>query len=321
MYKVVGADGKEYGPISLDQLKQWIAQGRVNAQTRVEEVGTTIWKTAADFPELFAALTPSAPLAPPVVTPGPIPLAGTPGKTGLATASLVLGILSFFTCFLTGIPAIICGHIAYAGARRAPAEYGGSGRALAGLIMGYACLVLLLFLAAPSAMLMPALSRAKDRAQRINCMNNLKQIGVAFRIWALDHNDQFPFNVSTNLGGTLEMCAFGADGFDQNAALHFMTLSNELMTTHVLICASDPAKQSAADFQQLQVVNVSYQLRTGTNLTDSTPQRILAICPIHHNVLRCDGSVEAMTRERFEHALRLDQRNYPSAPAEKGPTP
>lgn len=321
MYKVVGADGKEYGPISLDQLKQWIAQGRVNAQTRVQEVGTTTWKTAADFPELFVMLSPSTPVAPPVVMPGPIPAAGAPGKTGLATASLVLGILSFFTCFLTGIPAIICGHIAYARARRAPGEYGGSGMALTGLIVGYVCLVLLLFVGVPAAILMPALSRAKARAQQINCMNNLKQIGVAFRVWALDHSDQYPFNVSTNLGGTLEVCALDADGFDQNAALHFMTLSNELMVTQVLICASDQAKQPAADFQQLQAINVSYQLRTGTNLTDSTPQLILAICPIHHNVLRCDGSVEAMTRERFERTLSLEPRNYPRSPAEKAPAP
>jgi hypothetical protein len=193
--------------------------------------------------------------------------------------------------------------------------------ALAGLIMGYACLVLLLFIGVPAAMLMPALSRAKDRAQRINCMNNLKQIGVAFRIWALDHNDQFPFNVSTNQAGTLEMCALGADGFDQNAAVHFMTLSNELMTTHVLICVGDPVKQLAADFQQLQAANVSYQLRTGTNVTESTPQQILAICPIHHNALFCDGSVQAMTAERLAHALNQQPRNYPPAPAEKALTP
>ena len=321
MYKIVGVDGKEYGPINLNQLKQWIAQGRVNAQTRVQEVGTTIWKTAADFPELLAALGSPGPAAPPIVEPFPIPAAGAPGRTGLATASLVLGILSFLTCFLTGIPAIVCGHIAYARARRSPGEYCGSGMALAGLIMGYVCLVLVLFIGLPAAMLMPALSRAKDRAQRINCVNNLKQIGIAFRVWALDHGDQYPFNVSTNLGGTLEACAPGADSFDQNAAVHFMALSNELGVTHILICPNDSAKFAAADFNQLQAVNVSYQLRTGSNVTDSTSQRILAICPIHHNVLLCDGSVQQFTRARLTQALSLDQLNYPREPVGKAPAP
>ena len=57
MYKIVGADGKEYGPVSLDQLRQWIAQGRVNAQTRVLAGDGTEWKTAPQFPEFADLLT------------------------------------------------------------------------------------------------------------------------------------------------------------------------------------------------------------------------------------------------------------------------
>ena len=55
MYKMMGADGKEYGPISADQLRQWIAEGRANAQTRVLAEGATEWKTLAELPE-FAAV-------------------------------------------------------------------------------------------------------------------------------------------------------------------------------------------------------------------------------------------------------------------------
>lgn len=51
MYKIIGADGKEYGPITAEQLKQWIAEGRANAQTKVQAVGALEWKTLADFPE------------------------------------------------------------------------------------------------------------------------------------------------------------------------------------------------------------------------------------------------------------------------------
>ncbi len=61
MYRIIGGDGREYGPVSLEQLKQWIAEGRANAQTRVCAEGSTEWKALAEFPELAVAL----PLAPP----------------------------------------------------------------------------------------------------------------------------------------------------------------------------------------------------------------------------------------------------------------
>jgi hypothetical protein len=65
-------------------------------------------------------------------------------QKGLAIASLVLGLLSPLFCLLTGVPAIVCGHIARARTRRAPAQYGGGGLALAGLILGYVALILTL---------------------------------------------------------------------------------------------------------------------------------------------------------------------------------
>ena len=61
------------------------------------------------------------------------------------------------------------------------------------------------------AMVLPALAKAKERAQSISCVTNMKQIGLAFRLWEGDNNDQFPFNVSTGKGGTLELCDRGSD--------------------------------------------------------------------------------------------------------------
>src|SRR5947208_17038955 len=66
MYKILGADQKEYGPISLDQLKQWISEGRANAQTLVQVEGTTDWKPLSAYPELAGAL--AAPSPPPTTT-------------------------------------------------------------------------------------------------------------------------------------------------------------------------------------------------------------------------------------------------------------
>jgi hypothetical protein len=59
MYKIIGADGKEYGPIAAEQLRQWIAEGRVNPQTQILAEGATQWRPLSDFPE-FAAAAPGA---------------------------------------------------------------------------------------------------------------------------------------------------------------------------------------------------------------------------------------------------------------------
>jgi hypothetical protein len=146
-------------------------------------------------------------------------------------------------------------------------------------------------IAVPAAMLLPALARAKANAQSIQCANNLKQIGISFKVWALDNSDQFPFNVSTNKGGTLEFCAPGDGGFDQNAFRHLMVMSNELSTPRILVCPADSSRQPAADFLSLRAVNVTYQVRSGKNVSDAQPQEVLARCPIHGNELLCDGSV------------------------------
>ena len=68
MYKIIGADQKEYGPVSADQLRQWITEGRVNAQTSVQAAGETTWKPLFMVPE-FAASFPATP--PPPLSGGP----------------------------------------------------------------------------------------------------------------------------------------------------------------------------------------------------------------------------------------------------------
>ena len=208
MYKIIGSDGKEYGPINLDRMRQWVSEGRINAHTQIQAPGSQDWKPAGDIPEISSLLAERAGVAgsSSALSAQPPGAQGAPQK-GLAITSLVLGILAFLTCF-TNIPAIICGHIALNRARRDPGHHGGRGMALTGLILGYISLAVVP-IAILAAMLLPALSQAKYRAQSINCMNNMKQIGLAYRTWALDNGDAFPFNVSTNKGGTARALCHG----------------------------------------------------------------------------------------------------------------
>ena len=138
LYKIIGADDREYGPISLEQLRAWQTQGRVNAQTRVLVAGETNWKTIADLPELASI--------PPVSVPQPIqPLAGqntiTVGQrtNGFAVAGFVLGLLSLFSfCCCAGLPfnllGFTCSIIGLVQINNRPAAYTGKGLAIAGLI-------------------------------------------------------------------------------------------------------------------------------------------------------------------------------------------
>ena len=309
MYKILGADGKEYGPVSIEQFREWVAQGRANAQTQILESGKTEWKPAAQIPELAILFASSSP--PPLPSgPPPVlrPLKPAAKQQGLAVLSFVLGICSFVLCLsaITGIPAIICGHVAQSRAKRFPQQYGGAGFAVAGIILGY---VSILFSLVVLGLLLPALAKIKQNGprwqgrppwqgqiQRVDCQNNLRQIGLSFKVWALEHNDQFPFNVSTNQGGTLELCKPGPDGFDANAVAHFRIISKELSTPTFLVCTKDHVKHAAPDFDSLQPDNITYLLRTGTNINSDNPQEVLAVCPIDGNQLFCDGNVRSGPR-------------------------
>jgi prepilin-type processing-associated H-X9-DG protein len=130
-----------------------------------------------------------------------------------------------------------------------------------------ALLVILAVIAILTAMLLPALAAAKKKAQRINCVNNLKQSGLAFRIWAGDNGDKYPMSLPEEKGGTMEFIT-GADTFH-----HFLVMSNELSTPKILVCPSDTERAAAPSFRRLSNKNVSYFV--GLDATDADPQRFL----------------------------------------------
>lgn len=103
-----------------------------------------------------------------------------------------------------------------------------------------------------AALVLSALAAAKRKTSRIGCSNNLKQIGLAYRIWEGDNGDLYPMGVSVTNGGSKEIVAAG------NVVQSFQVMSNELSTTRILICPDDPARFYATNFSSLANSNISY---------------------------------------------------------------
>jgi hypothetical protein len=185
-------------------------------------------------------------------------------KSGMAITSMVLGIASFALClgFLSAIPAIITGHIAYNRAKKFPGQFAGGGMAMAGFILGYVALVFSLLIL--PAMLMPAFAKAKEKAQTIQCMNNLKQIGMATRLYASEHQHVYPSD--------------------------FKSIEQELGSPKVLRCPADKTKTTATSFSTLSGDNISYEI-VNPGMSDSDASQVYARCPIHGSELRGDGAV------------------------------
>ena len=65
MLRIIGGDGRQYGPIEADKVRQWIAEGRANAQTMVQPEGSAEWKPLGSLPEFTASLAEA--VVPPVL--------------------------------------------------------------------------------------------------------------------------------------------------------------------------------------------------------------------------------------------------------------
>lgn len=186
MYKIIGADGKEYGPVSEEKIREWIREGRVNSQTRIQSEGAAGWRPLGEFTEFKEAL-PSVATPPPGLQDGGASVASK--MSALAVTSLVLGILGWVTLGLTALLGLILGIVALVRISNSKGALRGKGLAIAGTIVSGVFVLMLPILA---ALLLPALAQAKARAQSIMCMNNMKQLALGGMMYASDNKDQFP---------------------------------------------------------------------------------------------------------------------------------
>lgn len=129
-------------------------------------------------------------------------------------------------------------------------------------------LVVICLVAVVVALLLPALAASKGKSGP-NCANNLKQIGLAFHIWAGDNDGKFPMGVPVAQSGAMEPAATG------NVAAIFQVMSNELSTPKVLICQKDKTKTFATDFDSdFSSKNISYFV--GLDGSTNSPQVFLS---------------------------------------------
>src|SRR5438093_393449 len=146
MYTIVGADGREYGPATADQLRQWITEGRANAQTRVRVEGSADWKLLSELEEFFPKPAPAAE-PPPLTAPAPFSITPVPRTNPLAVAGMVFGILSIaFSCCCYGLPFNVAGilfsGVALSQIKADPLNQQGKGMATAGLVLSILSIVL-----------------------------------------------------------------------------------------------------------------------------------------------------------------------------------
>jgi len=137
MYRIIGADQKEYGPVSTEDVQRWIGEHRLHANSLARAEAGPEWRPLSQFPEFATALTAASPIASPDA-----PLMPIQRSNSMATLGLVLSCLSLICCGCgpISILGIVFSCVGLAQANRDPAQTGRS-LAIAGIIIGIIALL------------------------------------------------------------------------------------------------------------------------------------------------------------------------------------
>ncbi len=191
----VAKNGEKSGPFEKEQVYRGLVAGELSGSDLGWCEGMANWEPLS---KLIPPPT-SNPAVQPVfgatTIPGAVPIVAA-GSSKLALISMTCGILSFFTLGLTSIPAVIMGHIARYRITKSKGTLSGSGMALAGLIMGYLCIVLT-FIAILAALAIPAFTSVQQKANQTKAMSNAKQLVIGMKQYAADHDGSLPPTLET----------------------------------------------------------------------------------------------------------------------------
>ena len=112
--------------------------------------------------------------------------------SGLAIASLVLGIFGFLTCGVSALVGLILGIAGLVAIKKHTDQLRGQGLAVAGIVISAISVALTPFIAFMIALFLPALSRPKSQAQQMVTLSNAKQICLAMKIYCDENDGRFP---------------------------------------------------------------------------------------------------------------------------------
>lgn len=189
----ISQNGEKSGPFDREEVLRRLVSGELKGSDLGWQEGIADWEPLSKLiPPPVAAATP-----PPVFASSAPTFASSPASTsGLAIGSLVCGILGFFTLGLAGIIAVILGHMSLSRIKSSAGALGGKGMAIAGLIMGYFgfCLIGIAILA---SLAVPAFNSVQRQGNQMKVVLNAKQILLATKQYAADHNGSLPPDIET----------------------------------------------------------------------------------------------------------------------------
>jgi hypothetical protein len=139
MYRVIGADYKEYGPIDANQVRQWIIERRLNSTSLIQPEGCTGWQPLSSIADFAAVLAQVAPVAVPLSQPG----AAAPGLNAMAVTGVICSSVAIFCCLcgpLFAVLGIVFSVVGLSQINQNPAQRGKE-IAIAGIVLGAVALL------------------------------------------------------------------------------------------------------------------------------------------------------------------------------------